>query len=245
MANLLPKLKQGGVVFTPNVDHLMRLRHDPSFQQVYEAATYRTCDSQVLIYASRLLGTPVVEKLSGSDLFPAFYMHYAKDEEVKVFLLGAEEGVAATAQQKINEKVGREMVVGAHSPSFGFEKDEEECAKIIEMIEASGANVLAVGVGSPKQENWICAHKDKFKNITLFLAIGATIDFEAGHVARAPKWISEVGLEWLFRLLSEPRRLWKRYILSDLPFVWLFFKELIKRDRTVGSTKHPQLDANN
>lgn len=241
MADLLPKLKQGGIVFTPNVDHLMRLRHDPSFRKIYDCATYKTCDSQVLMYASKLLGTPLIEKLSGSDLFPAFYEHYRNDEEVKVFLLGAKEGIAAKAQQLINQKVGRQMVVGSHSPTFGFEKDEAECAQIIKMIEASGANTLAIGVGSPKQEKWIFNHHSKFKNISLFLAIGATIDFEAGHIARAPKWVSEVGLEWLYRLISEPRRLWKRYILNDLPFVGLFAKELLRR-RFSSDSGQPQLD---
>lgn len=243
MADLLPRLKQGGIVFTPNVDHLMRLRHNPGFREIYECATYKTCDSQVLMYASRLLGDPLEEKLSGSDLFPAFYEHYRDDQDVKVFLMGAQEGVAAKAQALINEKVGREMVVGAHSPSFGFEKDEAECDRLIQMVEESGANVLALGVGCPKQETWIYNHHSKFKNVTLFMAIGATIDFEAGHVARAPKWVSEVGLEWLYRLISEPRRLWKRYILNDLPFVGIFAKELIKRKFFPEDVIPSQLDA--
>lgn len=246
MGALLPRLKQGGIVFTPNVDHLMRLRHDPDFRQIYECATYKTCDSQILMFASRILGNPLVEKLSGSDLFPAFYTHYKDDPDVKVFLLGAKEGVALTAQQRINQSVGREMIVGAHSPSFGFEKDEVESAKLIDLVEASGANVLALGVGSPKQETWIYHHHHKFKNIELFMAIGATIDFEAGHIARAPKWVSDSGLEWLYRLISEPRRLWKRYILNDLPFVGLLAKEWLKQKLSSPSPspRQPQLDPN-
>ncbi|MGK7888126.1 MAG: WecB/TagA/CpsF family glycosyltransferase [Leptolyngbyaceae cyanobacterium] len=228
MAELLPKLKFGGIVFTPNVDHVMTLRHDVDFRDVYRCATYRTCDSQVLVYASRFLGRPLVEKISGSDLFPAFYQHYAKDADVKIFLLGAQEGVAAIAQERINQKVGRDMVVGVYSPPFGFEHDKAECDRIIEMVEASGANVLAIGLGSPKQERWIYHHKDRFKKAKLFLAIGATIDFEAGNVSRAPEWVSNVGLEWLYRLMREPRRLWKRYILNDLPFIWVLLEEWIK-----------------
>ena len=181
-------------MFTPNVDHVMMLRHSAEFREVYECATYRTCDSQVLMHASRLLGTPLDERISGSDLFPHFYKHYADDEDVKIFLLGAAPGVAETAQAAINAKVGRDMVVGAHSPSFGFETDKDECNAIIQLVEASGANVLAIGVGAPKQENWIHAHRDKFKTVKLFMAIGATIDFEAGNKARAPKWVSDMGL---------------------------------------------------
>lgn len=228
MAELIPKLKFGGIVFTPNVDHVMRLRHDAEFRNIYNCATYRTCDSQVLMYAARILGQPLVEKISGSDLFPAFYNYYAADPDVKIFLLGAQEGVAAVAQKQINQKVGRNMVVGVYSPPFGFEKDTAECDRIVEMVEVSGANVLAVGLGCPKQERWIYNYKDQFNAIKLFLAIGATIDFEAGNVSRAPKWISDIGFEWVYRLLREPRRLWKRYILNDLPFAWVLLEEWIK-----------------
>jgi N-acetylglucosaminyldiphosphoundecaprenol N-acetyl-beta-D-mannosaminyltransferase len=161
------------------------------------------------------LGTPLKEKISGSDLFPAFYEYHKNNEDIKIFLLGAREGVALEAQKKINSKIGRPIIVGAHSPSFGFEKDEEECSKMIELINQSGATVLAVGVGAPKQEKFICKYKDKLPNIKIFLAIGATIDFEAGNIKRAPKWVSEAGLEWLYRLLSEPKRLWKRYLVPD------------------------------
>lgn len=220
----LEKFKSG-IVFTPNVDHLMKLQSDREFFKTYQSATYKLCDSKILFYVSRLLGTPIKEKISGSDLFPAFYEYHKNNEDIKIFLLGAREGVALKAQAKINEEVGRDIVVGAHSPSFGFEKNEEECLKIIDLINQSGATVLAVGVGAPKQENFICKYKDKFTNIKIFLAIGATIDFEAGNIKRAPKWISEIGMEWLYRLLAEPKRLWKRYLVHGPSFFWLVLKQ--------------------
>jgi exopolysaccharide biosynthesis WecB/TagA/CpsF family protein len=216
---------KSGIVFTPNVDHLMKLQSDSEFYKTYQAATYQLCDSKILFFVSRLLGSPIKEKISGSDLFPAFYEYHKTNEDVKIFLLGAREGVARQAQEKINTKIGRDIIVGAHSPSFGFEKNEEECAKIIDLINQSGATVLAVGVGAPKQEKFICKYKDKFQNIKMFLAIGATIDFEAGNIKRAPKWVSEIGLEWLYRLLAEPRRLWKRYLVHGPSFFWLIAKQ--------------------
>jgi exopolysaccharide biosynthesis WecB/TagA/CpsF family protein len=219
MSELLNSLDQG-VVFTPNVDHLVRLQKDREFWAAYKEADYRTCDSKILYYVSRLLGAPICEKISGSDLFPAFYWHHRYNQEVRIFLLGAAEGVAAEAQKRINAKVGREIIVGAHSPSYGFEKDEAECQRLIELVNQSNATVLAVGVGSPKQEKFIHKYRDQFKQIKIFMAIGATIDFEAGNVSRAPQWISEMGLEWLHRLLSEPRRLWKRYLLEGPAFFW-------------------------
>lgn len=221
---LLEKLEEG-IVFTPNVDHLVKLQQDPDFVQVYQTANYRICDSKILYYVSRFLGTPIQEKISGSDLFPAFYTYHQDNPDVRIFLLGAKEGVARRAQQKINAKVGREIIVGAYSPSFGFEKNEEECQKIIQLIQQSDATVLAVGVGAPKQEKWIAKYRQQLPNIKIFLAIGATIDFEAGNVKRAPKWMSEVGLEWLYRLLSEPTRLWKRYLIDDTHFFWLVLKQ--------------------
>ena len=227
MTELLHQLKQG-VVFTPNVDHLVRLQRDREFFDAYKIANYRTCDSKILYYVTRLLGSPVCEKVSGSDLFPAFYWHHRKNEEIKIFLLGAAEGVAIEAQRRINAKVGREIIVGAHSPSYGFEKNDAECQKLVELVNQSGANVLAVGVGSPKQEKFIYKYRQQFQQIDIFLAIGATIDFEAGNISRAPKWISELGLEWLHRLLSEPKRLWKRYLVEGPAFFWYVFLQLLK-----------------
>lgn len=224
MSELLNRL-DSGVVFTPNVDHLVNLQQDPEFYKIYNTADYKVCDSKVLYYASRLLGSPVKEKISGSDLFPAFYNYHKHNENIKIFLLGGMEGVADRAREQINAKVGREIVIAAHSPSYGFEKSEQECLEIIDLVNQSGATVLAVGVGAPKQEKWICKHKDKMPNVKIYLAIGATIDFEAGCKPRSPKWISEAGLEWLFRLISEPKRLWKRYLIQDSRFFWLLLKQ--------------------
>jgi exopolysaccharide biosynthesis WecB/TagA/CpsF family protein len=222
LAELLERLRFGGVVFTPNVDHVIKLQQDRDFYRIYRTADYRVCDSQLLLYASKFLGQPLREKISGSDLFPAFYWYYRDDENVKIFLLGGGvDGVVEQAHQNINEKIGREMVIASYSPPFGFEQDEIECQKIIQMINNSGATVLAVGLGAPKQEKWIYKYKEQLHNIRLFFAIGAAIEFEAGYRQRAPKWMSMAGLEWLFRLMLEPKRLWKRYLIEDLPFFML------------------------
>ena len=228
MYELLEELKHGGVVFTPNVDHLVKLQKDREFYRVYQEADYRICDSQLILYASRFLGQPIGEKVSGSDLFPAFYRRYSQDETVKIFLLGGLNGVGETARQRINEKVGRNMVVESYSPPFGFENDPGECERIIERINASGANVLAVGVGAPKQEKWIVNYRSRLTAIDTFFAIGATIDFEAGNLSRAPQWMSQTGLEWLYRLLMEPGRLWKRYLVEDLGFFTLVLRQKLK-----------------
>lgn len=220
LRELLTELVEG-VVFTPNVDHMIKLQKDRDFFRIYQKADYRLCDSKILMYASRFLGTPLREKISGSDFFPAFYTYHKDNEKIKIFLLGARKGVAKKAQEIINAKIGRNIIVGSYSPTFGFENNEKECLEIVEIIKRSSATVLAVGVGAPKQEKWIYKYKDKLPNIKIFLAVGATIDFEAKNIKRAPQWMSDVGLEWLYRLLCEPRRLWKRYLIEDLPFLWL------------------------
>ncbi|MCT7973527.1 WecB/TagA/CpsF family glycosyltransferase [Laspinema olomoucense] len=222
---LLLLKEKGGVVVTPNVDHLIKLQKDPEFHHIYQEADYRVCDSQIVKIVSKWLGSPIREKISGSDLFPAFYTYFKDDPDTKIFLLGAAEGVAHKAQKNINSKLGRDMVIGSYSPSYGFEKNEAECQKIIEMINESGATVLAVGVGAPKQEKWISKYKNQLPNIKVFMAIGATLDFEAGNRPRSPEWMSKYGVEWAFRLMSEPKRLWKRYLVEDLPFFLLVFQQ--------------------
>ncbi|MGL4880358.1 MAG: WecB/TagA/CpsF family glycosyltransferase [Waterburya sp.] len=237
MQELLEKLATGGVVFTPNVDHLVKLQKDREFYRVYQEADYRVCDSQLIMFASRFLGQPISEKVSGSDLFPAFYRYYGNDESVKIFLLGGLVGVADQARDNINSTVARNMVVDCYSPPLGFENDPRECRKIIDIINNSGATVLAVGLGAPKQEKWICQHKSKLTNIKTFLAIGATIDFEAGSLKRSPAWMSKAGLEWLYRLVSEPARLWKRYLVEDLGFFVLIFRQKFNLNRKRSFTR--------
>lgn len=182
---------------------------------------------------------PPLRKKSGSDLFPAFYEYNKANPDTKIFLLGAQEGVADRARQNINEKVGREIIIDSYSPSFGFEKNPEECQYIIDRIQQSGATVLAVGLGAPKQEKWIAQYRHQLPSIKIFLAIGATIDFEAGEKARSLKWMSEVGLEWMHRLASEPQRLWKRYLVDSLPFFLLVLQ--YKAQMLLAESSYPQL----
>ncbi|BAS56170.1 WecB/TagA/CpsF family glycosyltransferase [Leptolyngbya boryana CZ1] len=229
-AELLNRLTRG-VIFTPNVDHLMKLQTDPEFKQAYEVADYKICDSQIVLYASKFLGSPLQAKISGSELFPTFCEHHKDNPNITIFLLGGAEGVAKQAQVRINAKIGRDIIVAAHSPSFGFEKDEVECQAIVELINRSAATVLVIGVGAPKQEIWIAKYKDQLPNIDIFMAVGASIDFEAGVKPRAPEWVSDRGLEWFYRLMSEPKRLWKRYLIDDLPFFWLLLQQKLKRLR--------------
>jgi N-acetylglucosaminyldiphosphoundecaprenol N-acetyl-beta-D-mannosaminyltransferase len=239
MAEAVERLGRGGFVVTPNVDHLMKTQTNRAFLDVYRRADLRVCDSQILMFAARWLGTPLPEKISGSDLFPAFYTRFAGDETKRIFLLGAGPGVAARAAERINGRVGRRMVVDTFSPSFGFETNDAENDAILARINASGATVLAVGLGAPKQEMWIARWQHRLPDVITFLPIGATLDFEAGTLSRAPAWMSSMGLEWAYRLACEPKRLWKRYVGDALPFARLLVLQRLERYRCPFETAAP------
>ena len=225
---LLSVLKKG-VLSTPNVDQMVKLQKDKEFYEIVKKAEWVVCDSKILLLCSKLLRTPLKEAIPGSGFFPQFYMYHKDNPACKIFLLGAMEGVAVKAMENINRKVGREIVVGAYSPSYGFEKKQEENEAIYRMINDSGANVVLVGVGCPKQEKWIDAHKAKMPGVDIWMALGATIDFEAGNVKRAPKWVQAIAMEWFYRFLMEPKRMFKRYFVDDVKFFWYLLKQMTGR----------------
>lgn len=223
---LLAQLKNG-VLVTPNVDQIVKMQSDSVYYDVVRRAEWCVCDSKILYLCAKIAGNPLPEAIPGSSFFPAFYEYHKDDENCKIFLLGAMEGVAQKAMERINNKMGRQMVVGAYSPSYGFEKKPEENEEIYRMINASGANVVLVGVGCPKQEKWIDAHKSMMSRVNIWMALGATIDFEAGNIKRAPKIWQKLYLEWFYRFLQEPKRMYRRYFVDDPIFFWYFIKQLL------------------
>lgn len=223
---LLEKL-QKGVLVTPNVDDIMKHQHNKDFHKFASEAEFSICDSKVVKLMSTILGRPLKEAIPGSSFFPMYCDYHARDEDIKIFLLGAKEGVAEIAQRNINNRIGRNIIVGTYSPPFGFEKDEKECQHIVNILNNSDANVVLVGLGNPKQTKWIYKYKDKLPTINLFMALGATIDFEAGNIKRAPKIFQMLALEWLYRFLKEPKRLFKRYFVDDMQFFYYFAQQLL------------------
>lgn len=224
---LLQKFDEG-ILVTPNIDHMMKLQHHERFYHCYQQARFAVCDSRIIFLLTKLMfpKTALKEQITGSDFFPAFCRyHAAKSSDVRIFLLGGSTESVAIAAQNINRKTNSNIVTGYYSPPFGFERSEQENAKIFEAIKASGANCLAVGVGAPKQELWICEHKHAMPDVKKYLAIGATIEFESGNLRRAPAWMTRLGLEWLYRMSQEPKRLGRRYLIEDVPFFLLLLKQ--------------------
>lgn len=224
-SELLERMKKG-VLVTPNVDQLIKLQKDKEFYDLVKKTEWVVCDSKILYLFSKLLRHPLKEAIPGSGFFPDFYMYHKDDENCRIFLLGAMDGVAQKAMENINKKVGRKIVVGAYSPSYGFERKQEENEEIHRMVNLSGANVVLVGVGCPKQEKWIFAHKEKMPEVDIWMALGATIDFEAGNIKRAPVIFQKLAMEWFYRFLMEPKRMFHRYFVDDVQFFWLFGKQL-------------------
>lgn len=229
MAELLERRE--GTILTLHVDMIAKLQKDREFYGLVNKFDVVTCDSQILYFASKLLRRPFRERVSGSDYFPLFYEKYRDDPSVTIFLCGAEDGIAQRAMAKINEQVGREIIVGGYGPPVGFEQDADEVARILAMINESQATVLVVGLGVPKQERFIFGHRDELPHVRLFLPLGGTIDYEAGDVVRPPKWVTTVGLEWLFRLVREPRRRWRRYLVHQPPVLYHLVRDAFGRYR--------------
>jgi N-acetylglucosaminyldiphosphoundecaprenol N-acetyl-beta-D-mannosaminyltransferase len=209
-----------GVMLTLHVDMIMKLQTDRQFYDLLPQFDLITCDSQILFAAARLLGTPLRERVSGSDYFPRFYSRYAKDQSVTVYICGGGPGIAEIARSKVNLKVGREMVVGADSPPRDFDTRPGEVDRMIARINESKASVLLVGLGGGRQEKFILRNRARMPHVKMFLPLGGTIDYEAGTLARPPEWITNAGLEWLYRVAREPRLRWHRYFVHQPPVLY-------------------------
>lgn len=209
-------------VVTPNVDHIVQLETDKELQDVYANASLILTDGKPLLWIAKLYGTQIKEKISGSDLFPLL-CDMATKKGYKMFFLGAAEGVAAKAAENLKKRYSGLQVAGTYSPPYGFEKDALEIKKIAEMIKEAQPQILIVGLGCPKQEKFIWNNRENL-NVPVSLGLGASFDFEAGNIKRAPRWMQNCGLEWLFRITQDPKRLFKRYIIDDMKIIKLIFK---------------------
>lgn len=217
-----------GVIFTPNVDHLIKLQTDQQFYNLYNKADWVLCDSKIIKIFSKFLSTNIKEVITGSDLFPDYCKQIASNISYnkRVFILGGtSKNILKKTINKLHSWSSYKYVVGGHSPDFGFENNPKNIKMIIDMIKNSKANVLAIGLGAPKQEKIVYQIIDDLPNIELVFAVGATIDFISGEVKRAPLWMRKFALEWLYRMLTNPKRLAKRYLIDDLPIFWLILKQ--------------------
>ena len=208
-AQHLIEKKENSYIVTPNLDHIVILEKDKEFAEIYANADLILADGKPLIWISKMLKNPIKEKISGSDFFPQLCSMCAKNG-YSIFILWAGKGIAEIAANNLCQKFHGLRIVGTYSPPIGFEKDRKELLKIAGMVKKASPDIFAVSLGSPKGEKFIYRHLKEY-GVSLGISIGATIDFEAGNVKRAPKWMADHGLEWLFRITQDPKRLIKRY----------------------------------
>ena len=211
-------------VVTPNVDHIVRLQNDKEFRNAYADASLVLIDGRPVFFSLKMLGKPAPETIAGSDFIPRLFEAAQGNRALRVFWLGAGPGVAAEAAERVKTIWKDVYPVGCYSPPYGFEKNKKENKKILALINAVEPDILIVGLGAPRQEFWVHTHHKKIK-AKVVLCAGATIDFLAEKKRRAPVWIRRLSLEWLYRMLLEPRRLAGRYIYDALFFPGIVIKE--------------------
>ena len=221
--NDLVQCRDPSYVFPLNVDVTMKAHADPELKAFFQGAALVLADGMPLVWASRWLGAPLKERVTGSDLFTVLCA-MAAEQGYRVYFMGAMPGVAAKAAAVLTQRFPRLQVAGTYSPPFGFEKDEAENGRIVQLLRDAKLDILFVGVGAPKQEKWIGRFCKQYQ-VPVSVAVGASFDFTAGNVRRAPLLMQQAGLEWAWRLLMEPGRLWRRYLLENPLFFYLVWKQ--------------------
>jgi len=212
----------GGMVFTPNVDHVVLADENVRLREAYQDVTLSLADGMPILWASSLLRLPLTHKISGSDLLLPL-VERASQRGFRVYLLGGADGVGERAAAVLKEKYPSLIVCGIDSPRVGLDDSAAVRAQQAARVKEARPDIVFVALGNPKQELWIHQTFESLKPGVL-LGIGASMDFVAGVSRRAPPWVSRMGLEWLFRLGMEPRRLWRRYLLRDPKFLAILLR---------------------
>ena len=209
-------IQSGGnnYVVTPNSDIVVKMQDDTELKEICDKADLILTDGQIVVKLSRYLGNPIKERVCMTDfVWDVFDLAIKKD--YRVFLFGGKEDVLFKATENIKKRLPELNIVDSYSPPFGFEKNEEMLEEANRRIKASDADILIVFLGCPKQEKFIYQNKDKYQ-VPISITMGGCVDFIAGKVKRAPLWMQNIGLEWFYRFLQEPKRMFRRYFVDDI-----------------------------
>jgi N-acetylglucosaminyldiphosphoundecaprenol N-acetyl-beta-D-mannosaminyltransferase len=207
-----------------NVDKLVKASRDPQLRQIINDCALINADGMPVVWAARLLGKPLKERVAGVDLFEAL-MRRAGEKGWRVFLLGAREEVVGKVAETYQRKYPRLVLAGYRN---GYWKGEAEELDVVRQVRDSRADLLFVAISSPKKEQFLGRYQAEMK-IPFAMGVGGTFDVAIGRVKRAPVWMQKSGLEWFYRFLQEPRRMFRRYFIEDMAFIWLFIKEAARR----------------
>jgi N-acetylglucosaminyldiphosphoundecaprenol N-acetyl-beta-D-mannosaminyltransferase len=213
----------GRVVCICNVHSVVTAKQDAEFASAVRAADMATPDGAPIAWMLRWLGEKSQPRINGPDLMLKFCDHAAATG-ASVFLYGGTQQTLSLLVERLRKDFPGLEVAGSYSPPFRTLTAAEDEA-IVDVINRSGAGVVWVGLGCPKQEKWMISHRGRIKAV--MIGVGAAFDYHAGTITRAPSWMQRSGLEWLHRLLSEPRRLWRRYLITNTLFIWYAFNQLI------------------
>lgn len=208
-----------------NVHSVVTARDDAGFGEVVRAADLVTADGAPVAWMMRKTGYPEQQRINGPDLMWRFCEQAARSGQ-KMYLYGGQEETLAILQRRLHEVFPGIVIAGAYSPPFRALTEAEDRA-VVEAINASGAGIVWVSLGCPKQERWMAEHRGRINAV--MVGVGAAFDYHAGTIKRAPEWMRQRGLEWFYRLCSEPGRLWKRYLTTNSVFVLLAVRELLRR----------------
>ena len=203
-----------------NAGKIVAMQKDLQLRESVNHSDLISPDGQAVIWASRFLGKPLKERVAGIDLM-AHLVEMAHKNQNKIFLFGAKEEVVKAVAEKYSEIYSPEIIAGYRNGYFNS-SDEEEIAK---QIADSGTQMLFVAITSPIKENFLYRHREILKNVNLIMGVGGSFDVVAGKTKRAPNWMQKSGLEWFYRFLQEPRRMWKRYLVGNSKFIYLVIKE--------------------
>lgn len=223
------------LICTVNVDFLATAYQDKHFKTILSRSNIVVADGMPIVWLSKILGPSLQERIAGSDLTVEL-CRQSTMRGFKLFFLGAGPGVAAQARDLAMSAYNAD-VCGVYAPSFEELASREGTERILERIRESGANILLVALGSPKQEKWIVNNLRALPT-AVNIGVGASLDFLAGRVSRAPSWMQVIGLEWFYRLIAEPKRLWKRYLIKDALFILIVFQEIIRRFRRILDARY-------
>ena len=203
-----------------NAGKIVSLQTDEELKKGVNEADIINADGQAVIWASKILNKPLKERVAGIDLFSNL-IEFAYRNDYKIYLLGAKDEVVKKLINKIENEYSPHIIAGAQHGYFP--EDEEQ--KIVNEIANSGAHMLFVAMSSPKKEIFLNEHKAKLGTLNFIMGVGGSFDVLAGKTKRAPKWMQNLGLEWFYRFLQEPRRMWRRYLLGNIKFIYLVIKE--------------------
>lgn len=203
-----------------NAGKIVAMQSDLQLRQSVNECDLINADGQAVVWASRILGKPLKERVAGIDLMENL-VELSHSNDYKIFFLGAKEEVVKTVIEKYTKKYSENIIAGYRNGYFN--KGEE--ANIAKHISDSGANILFVAISSPTKENFLYENKKLLKSVNFVMGVGGSFDVVAGKVKRAPLWMQNSGLEWFYRFIQEPKRMWKRYLVGNSKFIYLVFKE--------------------